>query len=57
LMVEHVTRLAQPGPEGLVFVIPQGTPLRRENFRRRTWYPALSRHRPDDVGDASYTGG
>ncbi len=40
LLVDHVARYGQPGPEGLVFVMPEGTPLRRENFRRRVWYPA-----------------
>lgn len=41
VMVEHVARFSQSGPEGLVFVMPEGTPLRRENFRRRVWYPAV----------------
>lgn len=40
VMVEHVARYSQPGADGLVFVMPEGTPLRRENFRRRVWYPA-----------------
>jgi integrase len=42
VIVEHVARFSQPGPEGLVFVMPEGTPLRRENFRRRVWYPAVA---------------
>lgn len=41
VLVEHIARYSQPGPEGLVFVMPEGTPLRRENFRRRVWYPAV----------------
>lgn len=42
VMVEHVARYSQTGPDGLVFVMPEGTPLRRENFRRRVWYPAVA---------------
>lgn len=42
VMVEHVARYSQPGPDGLVFVMPEGTPLRRENFRRRVWCPAVA---------------
>jgi len=42
VMVEHVARYSQLGPDGLVFVMPEGTPLRRENFRRRVWYPAVA---------------
>ncbi|HEV2068710.1 MAG TPA: tyrosine-type recombinase/integrase [Acidimicrobiales bacterium] len=41
VMVDHVARYGQPGADGLVFVMPEGTPLRRENFRRRVWYPAV----------------
>lgn len=41
VMVEHLARYSQPGIDGLVFVMPEGTPLRRENFRRRVWYPAV----------------
>jgi integrase len=39
-MVEHLSLWSQPGVEGLVFVMPEGTPLRRENFRKRVWLPA-----------------
>jgi integrase len=42
VVVEHVVHYSQPGPDGLVFVTPERTPLRRENFRRRVWYPAVS---------------
>ncbi len=41
VMVDHVARYGQPGANGLVFVMPEGTPLRRENFGRRVWYPAV----------------
>jgi integrase len=40
VMVEHLALWSQPGVEGLVFVMPEGTPLRRENFRKRVWLPA-----------------
>ena len=47
VMVEHLARWSQPGVDGLVFVMPEGTPLRRANFRKRVWFPARreSRHR------------
>ncbi len=38
----HLDELAQPGDDGLVFTGPGGQPLRRGNFRRRVWLPALS---------------
>jgi integrase len=37
----HLACFAQPGPDGLVFVGPGGALLRRGNFRRRVWLPAL----------------
>lgn len=46
VMIEHTARYSQPGRDGLVFVMPEGTPLRGENFRRRVWYPAVT-----SVGD------
>ena len=39
-LVDHLARWSVPGPDGLVFVMPEGTPLRRENFRKRVWLPA-----------------
>ena len=33
VMAEHLARWSEPGVDGLVFVMPEGTPLRRENFR------------------------
>jgi integrase len=37
----HLGSHAQPGDDGLVFTAPGGQPLRRGNFRRRVWLPAL----------------
>jgi integrase len=37
---DHVRGWALSGPDGLVFPAPDGTPLRRSNFNRRTWQPA-----------------
>jgi len=39
----HLDRYAQSGDDGLVFVSPRGTRLRRSNFRRRMWLPALTK--------------
>lgn len=36
----HVSTHAEPGVRGLVFPAPGGGPLRRGNFRQRTWVPA-----------------
>ena len=40
-LVDHLSRFSAPGTDGLVFTTPEGTPLRRENFRRRVWYPVM----------------
>jgi integrase len=40
VLVDHLARWSAPNPDGLVFVMPEGTPLRRENFRKRVWLPA-----------------
>ena len=37
---DHLRTLADRSPDALVFVAPDGGPLRRENFRRRVWLPA-----------------
>jgi integrase len=37
----HLERWSEPGPDGLVFPAPDGGPMRRSNFRRRAWVPAL----------------
>jgi len=39
----HLDRYVQSSDDGLVFVSPRGTWLRRSNFRRRVWLPALTR--------------
>jgi integrase len=39
----HLDRYAQPDDDGLVFISPRGTRLRRSNFRRRVWLPALTK--------------
>lgn len=36
----HLELWSEPGPDGLVFPAPDGGPMRRSNFRRRTWDPA-----------------
>lgn len=36
----HLSMHSEPGARGLVFPAPEGGPLRRGNFRRRTWAPA-----------------
>lgn len=40
---QHLDQYALPGPDGLVFTGPNGALLRRSNFRRRIWLPALTR--------------
>jgi integrase len=40
ILTEHLARFSAPGIDGLVFVTPDGTPLRRENLRKRVWLPA-----------------
>jgi integrase len=37
----HLERWSGPGPDGLVFPAPEDGPMRRSNFRRRAWVPAL----------------
>ncbi|MGB5168950.1 MAG: site-specific integrase [Acidimicrobiia bacterium] len=39
-LAQHLTQ-HPPGPEGFVFSAPEGGPLRRRNFRRRVWLPAV----------------
>lgn len=38
----HLNAFAEPGKNGLVFPAPEGGPMRRSNFRRRIWLPALA---------------
>lgn len=37
----HVSCFAQADDDGLIFTSSSGAPLRRSNFRRRVWLPAL----------------
>jgi integrase len=39
---QHMSWVAQPGEDTLVFATPTGAPLRHSNFRRRVWLSALS---------------
>jgi len=41
MLAEHLGRRARPDPDELVFVGPEGQPLRATNFRRRIWAPAV----------------
>lgn len=41
-LASHIVTYAVPGNDGLVFTSPEGCPLRRSNFLRRAWRPALS---------------
>jgi len=38
----HLDRYSLPGDDGLVFPSPEGTFMRRSNFRRRVWLPATA---------------
>ncbi len=38
----HLEQFAQSGRDGLVFTAPEGGSLRRGNFRRRVWVPAIN---------------
>ena len=38
----HLSVFTADEPDALVFTTPAGTPLRRGNFRRRVWVPALA---------------
>jgi hypothetical protein len=40
---QYLDQYALPGPDGLVFVGPNGPLLRRSNFRRRIFLPVLAR--------------
>jgi integrase len=43
ILRQHLGQYALSGPDGLVFTGPTGAFLRRSNFRRRIWLPALAR--------------
>jgi integrase len=40
-LASHIVTFAAPGDDGLVFTSSAGGPLRRSNFCRRVWHPAL----------------
>jgi integrase len=40
-LVVHMDMYSEPGLDGLVFPALEGGPLRRSNFRRRVWLPAI----------------
>jgi integrase len=40
-LATHIDLYALPGDDGLVFPSVEGTPMRRSNFRRRVWDPAV----------------
>lgn len=42
LLAEHLSRSVPDDPAALVFTSPKGHPLRKPNFRRNIWYPALA---------------
>ena len=42
-LTAHLARRGRPGPEELVFVSPDGGPLRGSNFRQRVGTPAVRR--------------
>jgi integrase len=46
---EHLDRFAEPGQVGLVFPAARGGYLRRSNFRRRHWLPALKETKLDGL--------
>ncbi len=38
-LLEHLSVFSAPGPDGLVFPVPKGGPLRRGNFNRQAVWP------------------
>jgi hypothetical protein len=46
---DHLDRYAEPGTDGLAFTGPRGALLRRSNFRRRVWLPALDKAWPRSI--------
>jgi integrase len=42
VLAEHLARTGRTNPDQLVFVAPDGGPLRATNFRRRVWAPAIT---------------
>jgi integrase len=38
----HLAQFSERGPDGFVFTAPNGGPMRRGNFRKRVWLPAVN---------------
>jgi integrase len=49
MLAEHLLRRGRPGPDELVFVAPEGGPLRRSTFRTRLFNPGVRRARLDGL--------
>jgi len=49
MLAEHVATRGRPGSEALLFVAPNGGPLRRSTFRTRVFDPAARRAGLDDI--------
>jgi Phage integrase family len=58
-LAEHLTRYTAKSPEAFVFLSSQGTHLRRSNFNRRVWQPAVKAAGVDGlrVHDLRHTAG
>jgi integrase len=41
-LTRHIEKFSLPGPDGLLFPSPDGDPLRRSNFQRRIFRPAVA---------------
>ena len=41
MLNDHIVSFGGPDPEGLVFSVPGGAPMRNSNFSRRVWKPAI----------------
>ncbi len=42
-LADHLATFTARQPDALVFTSPTGAPMRPSNFRRRVWYPALTK--------------
>ncbi|MGZ6912902.1 MAG: site-specific integrase [Acidimicrobiia bacterium] len=49
MLSEHLARRGTPKPDALVFVAPEGGPLRRSTFRTRVFDPAVTRAELDGL--------
>ena len=49
MLSEHLARRGKPKPDALVFVAPEGGPLRRSTFRARVFDPAVKRAELDGL--------